>query len=138
MILYSYRRCPYAMRARMALRYAGIEVEHREIELRNKPQSMLLASPKGTVPVLCMGDRVLDQSVDIMRWAIQQSDPDAWGSIDDAIAQAWIARSRSSRGIRNHAATYGKRFAKLTIPAGGKDDLGGYCDLSIYSAVLNG
>ncbi len=49
-ILYSYRRCPYAMRARMALQYSGIELEHREIELKNKPQSMLLASPKGTVP----------------------------------------------------------------------------------------
>ncbi|MFY7698786.1 MAG: glutathione S-transferase N-terminal domain-containing protein, partial [Burkholderiaceae bacterium] len=50
-ILYSYRRCPYAIRARMALKYAGIEVQHREIELRNKPKSMLMASPKGTVPV---------------------------------------------------------------------------------------
>jgi glutathione S-transferase len=53
------------MRARMALRYASIDVEHREIELRNKPQSMLLASPKGTVPVLCVDDLVLDQSLDI-------------------------------------------------------------------------
>ena len=61
------------MRARMALRYANIDVEHREIELRNKPQSMLQASPKGTVPVLCLGDDVLDQSVDIMHWAINQS-----------------------------------------------------------------
>ena len=93
MILYSYRRCPYAMRARMALKYAGIEVEHREIELRNKPQSMLMASPKGTVPVLCIGDTVLDQSVDIMRWAIEQSDPDAWGSADNTIAQAWITKN---------------------------------------------
>lgn len=78
------------MRARMALKYAGIEVEHREIELRNKPQSMLLASPKGTVPVLCMDGLVLDQSLDIMHWAISQSDPDQWRSADDAIAQAWI------------------------------------------------
>jgi len=85
-ILYSYRRCPYAMRARMALKYAGIDVEHREIELRNKPQSMLQLSPKGTVPVLCVGDLVLDQSIDIMRWAIEQSDPDGWGNVDDAIA----------------------------------------------------
>ena len=93
MILYSYRRCPYAMRARMALKYSGIDVEHREIELRNKPQSMLLASPKGTVPVLCIGDRVLDQSVDIMRWAIDQSDPAGWGNVDDAMAQAWIQKN---------------------------------------------
>lgn len=60
----------------MALKYAGIQVEHREIELRNKPESMLMASPKGTVPVLIIGDVVLDQSIEIMRWALQQSDPE--------------------------------------------------------------
>jgi glutathione S-transferase len=77
----------------MALKYAGIQVEHREIELRNKPQSMLMASPKGTVPVLIVGDLVLDQSVDIMRWALQQSDPDNWGAMDDVAAQIWIERN---------------------------------------------
>ena len=65
-ILYSYRRCPYAMRARMALKYSGIELEHREIDLRNKPKSMLIASPKGTVPVLCVDGAVIDQSIEIM------------------------------------------------------------------------
>ncbi len=113
MILYSYRRCPYAMRARMALKYSGIEVEHREIELRNKPQSMLLASPKGTVPVLCMGDTVLDQSVDIMRWAIQQSDPDAWGSADDAIAQAWVAKNDDPFKALLDQYKYPNRFPEL-------------------------
>jgi glutathione S-transferase len=92
-ILYSYRRCPYAMRARMALKYAGIALEHREIELRNKPQSMLDASSKGTVPVLLIDKLVLDQSLDIMRWAINQSDPDGWGNIDDEIAQTWIEKN---------------------------------------------
>ena len=92
-ILYSYRRCPYAMRARMALKYAGIELEHREIELRNKPQSMLDVSPKGTVPVLLVDQLVLDQSLDIMRWAIEQSDPDGWSNIDNEIAQAWIEKN---------------------------------------------
>ena len=92
-ILYSYRRCPYAMRARMALKYAGIALEHREIELRNKPQSMLDASSKGTVPVLLIDQLVLDQSLDIMRWAINQSDPDGWGNIDDEIAQTWIEKN---------------------------------------------
>ena len=92
-ILYSYRRCPYAMRARMALKYAGVDVEHREIELRNKPQSMLQASSKGTVPVLCIGDSVLDQSVDIMLWAIERSDPDDWGDVDDASTQDWINKN---------------------------------------------
>ena len=92
-ILYSYRRCPYAMRARMALKYAGIALEHREIELRNKPQSMLDASSKGTVPVLLIDQLVLDQSLDIMRWAINQSDPDGWGNIDNQIAQTWIEKN---------------------------------------------
>ena len=92
-ILYSYRRCPYAMRARMALKYADIALEHREIELRNKPQSMLDASSKGTVPVLLIDQLVLEQSLDIMRWAINQSDPDGWGNIDDQITQAWIEKN---------------------------------------------
>ena len=77
----------------MTLKYAGIQVEHREIELRNKPQSMLMASPKGTVPVLIVDDLVLDQSVEIMRWALQQSDPDNWGAMDEVAAQIWIERN---------------------------------------------
>jgi glutathione S-transferase len=92
-ILYSYRRCPYAMRARMALKYAGIEVEHREIELRNKPQSMLNVSPKGTVPVLCVGEVTLDQSLDIVRWALDQSDPNGWQVVDEAVANDWIEKN---------------------------------------------
>lgn len=92
-ILYSYRRCPYAMRARMALKYAGIQLEHREIEFRNKPQSMLLVSPKGTVPVLCLDDLVLDQSLDIMRWALEQSDPDGWRGVDENVSQEWIKKN---------------------------------------------
>ena len=67
-ILYSFRRCPFAMRARMALLVSGQTVELREIVLRAKPQAMLDASPKGTVPVLVLSDgRVIDQSLDIMR-----------------------------------------------------------------------
>ena len=117
MILYSYRRCPYAMRARMALKYANIEFEHREIELRNKPQSMLLASPKGTVPVLCMGDEVLDQSVDIMRWAIDQSDPAGWGNVDDAIAQAWIEKNDGPFKALLDQYKYPNRFPELNQEA---------------------
>jgi glutathione S-transferase len=81
------------MRARMALQYAGIEVAHREIELRNKPQSMLLASPKGTVPVLCVDGKVIDQSLEIMHWAIAQSDPDKWGDVDESKAVSWISKN---------------------------------------------
>ncbi len=78
-VLYSFRRCPYAMRARMALRYSGISVELREVILREMPSSMLACSPKGTVPVLVLPDgRVIDESLDIMDWALAQSDPDGW------------------------------------------------------------
>ena len=77
-VLYSFRRCPYAMRARLALLSAGIRCELREVALAQKPQSLLAASPKGTVPVLLLPDRVIEQSLDIMLWALQQSDPQAW------------------------------------------------------------
>ncbi|MCV2351346.1 glutathione S-transferase [Paucibacter sp. Y2R2-4] len=94
-ILYSYRRCPYAMRARLALRYAGLAVEIREIQLRAKPAAMLLASPKGTVPVLVLPNgQVLEQSLDIMAWALAQQDPEGWREPQfDNQAQAWIARN---------------------------------------------
>jgi glutathione S-transferase len=78
-VLYSFRRCPYAIRARLALRVAGIAVELREVDLGNKPAAMLALSPKGTVPVLHLIDgSVLDESLTIMRWALAQHDPDNW------------------------------------------------------------
>ena len=78
-ILYSFRRCPYAMRARMGLVGAGIQYEHREITLRDKPAHMLEISPKGTVPVLSTPNgRVIDESLDIMLWALDQNDPHRW------------------------------------------------------------
>jgi len=92
-ILYSYRRCPYAMRARMALKYSGIQLEHREIVLRDKPKSMLLVSPKGTVPVLCIDGQVIDQSLDIMHWALAKSDPDGWKQVDEKVANSWIEKN---------------------------------------------
>lgn len=83
-ILYSFRRCPFAMRARMALLVSGQTVELREILLRAKPQAMLEASPKGTVPVLVLDDgTVIDQSLDIMRWALARNDPEGWLAGDD-------------------------------------------------------
>ena len=82
-ILYSFRRCPYAMRARMTLLYASINLELREVLLKAKPEKMLAISAKGTVPVLELADsRVLDESYDIIRWALQQSDPENWLSAD--------------------------------------------------------
>lgn len=78
-ILYSFRRCPYAIRARLALKVAGVRVALREVALRDKPAELLLASPKATVPVLQLPDgRVLEQSLEIMRWALAQWDPQGW------------------------------------------------------------
>lgn len=83
-VLYSFRRCPYAMRARMALWAAGITAELREVKLAAKPPALIAASPKGTVPVLVLPDgTVIDQSIDIMRWALEQSDPEGWLAGDD-------------------------------------------------------
>ncbi len=78
-VLYSYRRCPYAMRARMAIMASGIQVEQREIVFWDKPIEMLSASPKGTVPVLILPDgQVIDESRDIMLWALSQNDGLNW------------------------------------------------------------
>jgi len=77
--LYSFRRCPYAMRARMVIAYSGIQVELREVMLKNKPAELLQASPKATVPVLILPNgTVLDESRDIIHWALTQHDPDSW------------------------------------------------------------
>jgi len=78
-LLYTYRRCPYAMRARMALAQAQISFAAHEIALRDKPAGLLAASPKGTVPVLVLPDgEVIDESLDIMRWAFQGRDDGGW------------------------------------------------------------
>jgi glutathione S-transferase len=96
-ILYSYRRCPYAMRARMALSYAGIAVEVREISLKDKPAHMLQVSPKATVPVLVLPDgQVIDQSLQIMQWALQQHDADGWLSADPQHTALLIAENDGS------------------------------------------
>ena len=78
-VLWSFRRCPYAMRARLAIAASGQQVVLREILLRDKPAAFVAASPKATVPVLQLADgTVIDESRDIMIWALNQSDPDAW------------------------------------------------------------
>ena len=83
-ILYSFRRCPYAIRARSAVVASGVAVELREIVLRDKPAAMLAASPKGTVPVLVLPDgRVIDQSLAIMHWALATADPLDWLAEED-------------------------------------------------------
>ena len=90
-ILYSFRRCPFAIRARLALAISGTACLLREVKLSAKPAAMLAASPKATVPVLVLPDgTVIDQSLDIMRWALRQRDPEGWLARDDP---ALIARN---------------------------------------------
>jgi len=95
-ILYSYRRCPYAIRARLALQYSGIEVLIREISLRDKPKHMLAISPKATVPVLCLPNgKVIDESLDIIYWALSQQDEAGWLNIDLKAAKQLILENDS-------------------------------------------
>ena len=91
MTLYSFRRCPYAMRARLALRYAGVPMRIVEVSLKAKPAEMLALSAKGTVPVLALEDRVIDESLEIMHWALAQHDPEDWRLTADPTAQAQMA-----------------------------------------------
>jgi glutathione S-transferase len=73
-VLYSFKRCPYAMRARMALKLADIKCELREVRLNNKPNHMLEVSPKGTVPILILKDNVIDESMEIINWVLTKVD----------------------------------------------------------------
>ncbi|MCU1752242.1 glutathione S-transferase [Pseudomonas sp. 6D_7.1_Bac1] len=85
--LYSFRRCPYAMRARMALRYSAVPLDIVEVSLKAKPPEMLALSSKGTVPVLSLEGRVIEESLEIMQWALEQNDPQDWLLKDDPVAQ---------------------------------------------------
>lgn len=82
--LYSFRRCPYAMRARLGLLFAELPVALREIMLKNKPEQMLAISPKGTVPILQLADgTVIEESLEIMVCALEQQDPQ--GLLDENV-----------------------------------------------------
>ncbi len=107
-VLYSFRRCPYAMRARLALQAASQVVEHREIVLKNKPADMLRSSPKGTVPVLVLADgRVLDESLDIMRWALETHDTHAWLPADEGSRQNdWTLIAQNDGEFKFHLDRY--------------------------------
>ena len=96
------------MRARLALQVADQAVQHREIALKNKPAEMLRASPKGTVPVLVLADgTVLEESLDIMRWALGRSDPQGWLSGDSADRQdAWDLIARNDGDFKFHLDRY--------------------------------
>ena len=91
-ILYSFRRCPYAIRSRMALAAANCVVELREVVLKDKPADLTAASPKATVPVLVLPDgQILEESLDIIDWALDHNDPLNWAT-KDAGAAKWIQR----------------------------------------------
>lgn len=124
-ILYSFRRCPYAMRARMALLVSGTMCELREVKLSAKPAEMIAVSPKATVPVIVLPDgAVIDQSLDIMRWALRRNDPEGWMAGDD---EALIATNdgpfkhhldRYKYPVRHDADPVEHRLAGLAILRG--------------------
>ena len=90
-VLYSFRRCPYAMRARLAILASGLKVELREIVLREKAPEFLASSPKGTVPVLVTPCAVIDESLELMLWALNRSDSESWLAMSEE-GYEWIAR----------------------------------------------
>ncbi len=101
------------MRARMAIAYAGVQVTQVEVALRAKPAAMLHASPKGTVPVLVLVDgTVLEQSLHIMQWALQQNDPDGWLR-NDALSSPWIAENDGEFKVRLDKYKYASRHPEL-------------------------
>ena len=116
--LFSFRRCPYAMRARMALYQARVTLDLTEVELKNKPEAMLKLSPKGTVPVLALpSGEVLDESRDILFWALKHADPEGWLSpsiedinalIDecDQVFKPWLDRYKYHVGYPEHSPEY--------------------------------
>ncbi|WP_434729422.1 glutathione S-transferase [Pseudomonas soli] len=118
MILYSFRRCPWAMRARLALRYAGCDVQVVEVKMKEKPAELLALSPKGTVPVLDTGNGVLEESLDIMRWALDRHDPDDWRLLADPAAarqaDALIARNDSAFKAQVNLYKYAERYPEYS------------------------
>ncbi|MCJ8324919.1 MAG: glutathione S-transferase [Hyphomicrobiales bacterium] len=122
-ILYSFRRCPYAMRARIGILEAGIKVELREILLRDKPAHMLEISPKATVPVLLLPNgQVIDESLDIMLWALQQNDPNQLLAGDMASMLELIEQTDGSRNshFKHHLDRY-KYATRYTDDASNDD-----------------
>ena len=109
-LLYSFRRCPYAMRARLALRYSGVAVRIVEVSLKAKPAEMLALSPKGTVPVLSVAGEVIDESLAIMQWALARHDPDDWLLQGDPSVLALIAENDSTFKHHLNRYKYAERY----------------------------
>lgn len=103
-ILYSFRRCPYAMRARLALGVSGAVCAVREVVLKDKPPELVAASPKGTVPVLVTPEgKVIDESLDIMCWALARTDPEAWLAPGDVM---WPLIAENDGPFKRHLDRY--------------------------------
>lgn len=104
-ILWSFRRCPYAMRGRMGLKVSGLAYEHREIILRDKPQEMLDASPKGTVPVFIKDNgEIIEESLELLNWALSQHDPLGWLDCDLDAANFYITANDTD--VKHHLDRY--------------------------------
>ena len=115
-ILYSFRRCPFAIRARMALHVAGVAVALHEVALRDKPEALRRISPKATVPVLQLpGGQVLDQSLDILVWALQQHDPHAWlATLHHPDVRQWVERNDNDFKPMLDRYKYAPRYPELS------------------------
>ncbi len=130
-ILYSFRRCPYAMRARLAIVASGLQVELREVVLRNKPQALRDISPKATVPVLDLhNQKVIDESIDIMLWALNNNDPNNWLlpadhskyhllttliENNDGEFKHWLDRYKYADRFPEHSELYYREQAEVTL-----------------------
>ncbi|WP_298912218.1 glutathione S-transferase N-terminal domain-containing protein [uncultured Algimonas sp.] len=139
-ILYSFRRCPFAMRARMALDASDTWVEHREVLLRDKPAAMLDASPKGTVPVLVTDDNgVLDESLDIMIWALRRHDPENWladQACDQADAERFLDAFKDRLDRYKYASRYDPEQPRGAVDPDQRD--AAMQVLTHFAATLNG
>ncbi|MEM7768424.1 MAG: glutathione S-transferase [Pseudomonadota bacterium] len=133
-VLWSFRRCPYAMRARLALAVSETPVWLREVVLRDKPSAMLDASPKGTVPVLVLSDgTVIDQSRDIMLWALNRHDPERWlaGNLHSHIARI----DENDARFKHHLDRY-KYPDRYGLPDGLADRAKGFAILQTWDQQL--
>ena len=115
-VLYSFRRCPYAMRARLALRSARQQVQLREVVLRDKPAAFLATSPSGTVPCLALDTgEVIDESLDIMIWALRRHDPEGLLQMPDP-GWDWINRCDGPFKHALDRTKYATRYPDATEP----------------------
>ena len=111
-VLYSFRRCPYAMRARLAVAVSDVAVELREILLRDKAPAFLETSPSGTVPCLKADELVIDESLDVMTWALQQKDPEGWLNIPEVGHELIVEADGPFKAALDHT-KYHTRYPEL-------------------------